>query len=93
MDASDFPSMSTENAHKLLTLLFESLRTPVAAALERAQTANVVDVPHIDFAAITFTSVVETIHMRADATPAGTAHKEVMVEHLINMLLNGWLKR
>lgn len=93
MEASDFPAISPDNAHALSLLIFDSLRLPLQAALERAQTEGTVDLPNPGLAAITFTSLVETIYKQAQAEPVSSSETTAIVEDLIDMLLHGWLKR
>lgn len=93
MEASDLPAVSTENAQKLSLLIFDSLRLPLQAALEQAQTEGTVDLPNPGLAAITFTTLVETVHKQAESEPIIATETAAIVEQLIDMLLHGWLKR
>lgn len=91
MDASDFPAISPEHAERISALIFDSLRLPLAEALERAQAAGIVALPDPGLAAITFVVLVESIH--ADTGPYMVGRKEQIIDQLIDMLLNGWLTR
>jgi hypothetical protein len=93
MEASDFPAISTENAHKLSLLIFDSLRLPLQTVLEREKAAGRVVLANPGLAAITFTSLVETVHKQALAEPIEASEAMAIVEQLIDMLLQGWLKR
>ncbi len=93
MTASDFPAISPDNAQKLSRLIFDSLRLPIVAALEQARARGVVDLPDLGLAAITFVTLVETIH--GDNAPylATLEEKQAVIVGLTDMLLNGWLAR
>lgn len=93
MEASDFPAISAENAQALSLLIFDSLRLPLQSALERAQAEGTVDLPNPGLAAITFTSLVETIYKQVRSNPADAPETATIVEELIDMLLHGWLRR
>lgn len=93
MEASDFPAITAENAQRLSLLLFDSLRMPLQTVLEQAQNEGIVNLPNPGLAAITFTSLVETIHKQAEAEPIAASEAATIVDQLIDMLLYGWLKR
>lgn len=93
MEASDFPAIGSDNAQKLSLLIFDSLRVPLQDALERAQAEGTVDVQNAGLAAITFTSLVQTVRKQAEAEPVGASETSAIVDELIDMLLCGWLKR
>jgi AcrR family transcriptional regulator len=93
MEASDFPALHPEHAQALSSLIFDSLRLPLEQALERAHDEQIVDLPNPGLAAITFTSVVQSIHKAAIAESESPMPAAVIVEQVIDMLLYGWLKR
>jgi AcrR family transcriptional regulator len=93
MEASDFPAISSDNAQKLSLLIFDSLRLPLQDALERAHAEGTVAVQNAGLAAITFTSLVQTVRKQAESERVGSSETAVIVDELIDMLLYGWLKR
>jgi AcrR family transcriptional regulator len=93
MEASDFPALRPEHAQALSSLIFDCLRLPLQAALERAHKDQLVDLPNPGLAAITFTSVVQSIHNVAATGSDSPVPAAAIVEQVIDMLLYGWLKR
>lgn len=88
---SDFAELTPENAAKLSTRLFDALRQPTEQALIKAQAAGVTDLEQPGLAAIAFVSLVQTIHsMRVEAVES--QKREIFIS-LVEMLLQGWLKR
>lgn len=93
MEASDFPALRPEHAQALSSLIFDCLRLPLQGALERAHEEQIVNLPNPGLAAITFTSVVQSIHKVAGGEAENPAPATAIVEQVIDMLLYGWLKR
>lgn len=93
METSDFLAISSDNAQKLSLLIFDSLRLPLQHALERAHAEGTVDVRNAGLAAITFTSLVQTVRKQAATERVGESETAAIVDELIDMLLYGWLKR
>jgi hypothetical protein len=91
MTHSDFTAISAENARKLANMSFNALREPLETALVQAQQAALTNLPDAGLAAISFVSLVETIHTLDE--PAVSYAKQQIVSSIIEMLLNGWLRR
>lgn len=93
MEAADFPALRPEHAQALSSLIFDSLRMPLEEVLERAHKDQIVNLPNPGLAAITFTSVVQTIHNLAHDESGSPIPTSAIVEQVIDMLLYGWLRR
>lgn len=91
MELSDFPALDPEHAAELAALAFDALRLPLEAALERAGVRGEIDVPNPGLAAISFVSLVQTIH--ASSAPYMAPVKEQVIADLVHMTLFGWLRR
>lgn len=91
MEQSDFPALSEANALKLSNMIFDSLRLPLRQALETAQQRGEIKVADVDLAALSFISLVESIH--ATTNPFLVTRKRETVTAIINMLMQGWLPR
>ncbi|NDJ62374.1 MAG: TetR/AcrR family transcriptional regulator [Chloroflexi bacterium] len=88
---SDLAAISAANATAISLHMFDALRLPVETALEATQTAGITAVPDPGLAAISFVSLIETVHI----VPAlgNPAAKMQVIENTVDMLLQGWLKR
>lgn len=92
LQASDLPAISADNAHTLSMLMYDALRLPLQGALERAHATGIVDIPNTALAAITFTSLIQTVREETFVEPDGS-RAETIVDDVIHMLLYGWLQR
>ncbi|NJL56904.1 TetR/AcrR family transcriptional regulator [bacterium] len=88
---SDFAELGEANARYLSDLAFKCLRQPLEDALTSAQERGVVELRDPGLASIMFVSLVEMVH--AFRMPEIASHKTVIVDNMIEMMLNGWLKR
>lgn len=91
MELSDFPAIKPENARMLSGMVYDSMRMPIRNALETAAHNGVVSFPDLDLAAISFIGLMESIHTAE--TPQVRENREQIMESLVDMLLNGWLRR
>lgn len=91
LEQADFTALSKANSQHLNNLMFDALRLPVEEMLIRAQAQGLTNLPDPGLAAISFVSLVQTIHL----IPSGEIAEEKVqiVEAVIHMLLNGWLRR
>lgn len=89
MVQGDMPNLDPAAARRLMTLGYDSLRLPIRAALEQAQ--DQLSIQRYDMAAMALVSMIEGVHhIPAPITPAERQH---IGRQLIDMLLDGWLKR
>jgi AcrR family transcriptional regulator len=91
LEQSDFSAISEENAQKLSNMIFDSLRLPLREALEAAQARGEITLSDVDLAALSFITLVESIHNTTNSFLA--QRKRETVDMMIDMLLNGWLTR
>lgn len=89
MEMSDFSHISAENAQKLNLLMFDGLRLPLREALHATQKRGELGSVDVDLAALSFITLVQSIHNTTNSTLA--ARKQETVDEIIDMLLNGWL--
>lgn len=89
MEQSDFPAIGPSAAESLSLLLYNALRQPLRTALHH--NASRLGITDLDLAAISFVSLVESIH--SSNNPYLSSQKEAIIDGLIEMLLQGWLKR
>ena len=88
---TDFHAISPTHVQRLSDLMFDALRIPVEKALNRAQAAGITALEDTGLAAISFITLVETIHALDDSMIE--AVKLDVVKKMVDMLLLGWLKR
>jgi AcrR family transcriptional regulator len=88
---TDFHAISPAHVQRLSDLMFDALRIPVEKALNRAQAAGITALEDTGLAAISFVTLVETIHA-IDQTMIEAVKLDV-IKKLLDMLLFGWLKR
>ncbi|MEM8534872.1 MAG: TetR/AcrR family transcriptional regulator [Chloroflexota bacterium] len=93
MEQTDFTAIKPENARMLSQLIYDTLRQPIRNALVKAHTQGTVDLPDLDMAAITFIALIEIVHSNNAAGSGTVDEKTIIIDKLIDMLLQGWLKR
>lgn len=91
MQHADMLAVKPEQAHKLMDLAFDAIRLPIVAVLEPARRAGVIDLPDLDLAALALVSLLQSVHQIPP--PFTQTDREEVGFRLVDMLLNGWLKR
>lgn len=91
MIQSDFEELRPENAAKLNRLVFDSMRLPLEKALLSAQEQHLIETTNPSLAAISFISLMETVHSMRFAV--SRAEKESIADTTIDIFLNGLLVR
>lgn len=87
----DMPAIESREARRLSFLAYDTLRQPLADAILVAANGGVIAIVDADMAAMTFVSLIETIHNLPLDLMGGERTR--VIEDLIDMLLNGWLTR
>jgi hypothetical protein len=88
---SDVNELSPEQAHQLMDKAFELLRLPIANALWRTDQAGLVNVADLDLTAMAFISLIQSIHNIPKEFDFEV--RKHVARQLVDMLLDGWLKR
>lgn len=91
MQFVDMPAISVENSAHLYQLAWDSLRLPLRDALERAHRCGLLSITDFDLAAISFITLIQGIH--SAPMDASDPARDLTIEHTIDMMLYGWLKR
>lgn len=93
MQHADLAALEPDAARRLSRLAYDSLRLPLLAVLEAAHARGELDLPNPNLAVMSFVGLVEGVHgnpmQYGDAGPT----REQAVDHIIEMLLTGWLPR
>lgn len=91
MHQADMLALEQAQAEQLMVLAYDSLRTPIVAAINRAVAAGVIHVPEPNLAAMGLISLIESVH----AIPAAyqTLPLEQVAQQLVDMLFDGWRVR
>ncbi len=88
---SDFTHLKPEHASRLAVLAFDSLRMPLTKTFQRANDIGIITVEDPGLAAISFVSLIETVHATQPAFDA--EQRQSIVNSIIDMLLNGLYSR
>lgn len=88
---SDFAHLSPEHGNRLAVLAFDSLRMPLTKTFQRAKDKGIIMVEDPGLAAISFVSLIETVHATQPAFD--TEQRQTIVKNIIDMLLNGLYSR
>ncbi|NOK63437.1 MAG: hypothetical protein GFH27_549347n8 [Chloroflexi bacterium AL-W] len=91
MIQSDFAELRPENAARLNQLIFDSMRLPLEKALLSAQEQHIIETNNPGLAAISFISLMETVHSMQFAS--SREEKESIADTTIDIFLNGLLAR
>jgi AcrR family transcriptional regulator len=90
MTQSDLPALQAAHAERLGLLAFDSMRMPLTDAIAAAKERGIVVIEEPGLAAICFTALIQTIH--GDDHPVAP-FRDSVVEQIIDLFLNGLLKR
>jgi AcrR family transcriptional regulator len=90
---SDMPAIGARHAQRLTELSLESLRGPIASALQRAQDRGAVNIRDIDFAAMGLVGLLQTVHNIPPRYAPAREDRAQLARAMADMLLDGWLKR
>lgn len=91
LNQTDLPELAPETAAHLMTLVYESVRLPIGAAIRQAVANQQITVPDVDLAALGLVSLVESVHAIPAAYVGGD--RAALGRQLADMLLDGWLRR
>lgn len=91
MEMSDFTAISPTNAVMLSSMIFDLLRLPVRDALSQAAQADLIQFDDLDLAAISFIILVQSI--QTTSVRVVELYRREILRTLVDMLLQGWLKR
>jgi AcrR family transcriptional regulator len=88
---ADAAGIGSEEAAGLSQLAYEALREPLVAALRAARADDQIALRNLDMGALAFVTLVEVVHAVPGGMSAG--QMEVYLDELIDMLMNGWVRR
>ncbi len=88
---ADTNELLPEQASALMNLAFDLLRSPIREALVPVQQASQINLPDLDLAALAFLSLIQSVHNIPNEY--GEKVKQDVARQLVDMLLDGWLKR
>jgi AcrR family transcriptional regulator len=91
MMQSDFAELSHGNVMKLSQLAFDAMRLPLETAMQRAKDQGTIEIEDVGLAAISFVSLIESVN--AIQEPDVRRDHQRIVDQLVDMLLNGLLRR
>jgi hypothetical protein len=77
----------------LMRLALDAMRTPVSAAVERANAAGQVEIANPGLAAMALVNLAQGIKAIPKSNSMTAERRERIGEETIDMLLNGWRKR
>ncbi len=90
---ADMPQIDPNQARRLMELAVESMRTPIQGAIESANHSGQIEVTNPGMAAMALVNLAQGIKSIPDS-PSMTASRRMQIgEEVVDMLLNGWLKR
>jgi AcrR family transcriptional regulator len=90
---TDMPQIDPDQAERLMRLALDSIRTPVSAAIERANAAGQVEIGNPGLAAMAVVNLAQGIKAIPNSISMTVGRRERIGEETIDMLLNGWRKR
>ena len=90
---ADMPQIDSSQAERLMRLALDSMRTPVSAAIERANAAGQVEIADPGLAAMALVNLSQGVKAIPSSNSMTTERRERISEETIDMLLNGWRKR
>lgn len=89
MIEADMHELQKHDAERLMQVAYDSMRLPITPVLEKAQHDGLITVPDFDMAAMAFVTLIQSVHN----IPFEKSVKLHVGHQLVDMLLNGWLKR
>lgn len=91
MYEADLAELGEEEAAYLMTLAYESLRTPLLGALEKAAAKGILQLTELSMGAMALVTLIQSVH----GIPGdhGDDWREKLGLQLVDMLLDGWLIR
>jgi AcrR family transcriptional regulator len=89
MVESDMSEISRAQAEQLITLAYDSIRSPLVAALKQAHNNGKITMRNYDLAAMALISLIQSIHM-IPSQVVGNRREKIGLE-LVDMLMDGWL--
>jgi AcrR family transcriptional regulator len=90
---ADMPQIDSSQAERLMRLALDAMRTPVSAAVERANAAGQVEIANPGLAAMALVNLAQGIKAIPKSNSMTAERRERIGEETIDMLLNGWRKR
>lgn len=91
MISADLPELDPEQAQRLTTLAYNTLRAPLIETLRQAWDSGLLALDDLDTAAMALVTLTQSGHSIPGRFPAGW--KQRLGRQLVDMLLDGWLKR
>jgi AcrR family transcriptional regulator len=91
MHEADMLELGQEQAEQLMEMAYDAMRVPIIAALEQASHAGLVQLHDLNMAAMAFVSLIQGVHH----VPAqfGADVRQRIGKDMVDMMLDGWLKR
>lgn len=91
MHEVDMLELGQEQAERLMEIAYDAMRIPIIAVLERAGEAGFIKLNDLNMAAMAFVSLIQSVHN----VPAqyGIEVRQKIGLDLVDMMLDGWLKR
>jgi hypothetical protein len=80
-----------EQAERLMEIAYDAMRIPIIAALEQATDAGLIKLHDLNMAAMAFVSLIQSVH-NVPAQYGIDVRQRIGIE-LVDMILDGWLKR
>jgi AcrR family transcriptional regulator len=91
MHEADMLELGQEQAEKLMELAYDAMRIPIINFLEQAIKAGHIHLRDLNLAAMAFVSLIQSVH-NVPAQYGDDVRQRIGIE-LVDMLLDGWLKR
>jgi len=91
MQQSDMREIGEEEANRLMEMGYNAMRLPIVAALKRARDTGTVAVSDANLAAMGLVNLVQSVHQLPSYF--GQDARLKTSKQLVDMLLDGWLRR
>ncbi len=91
MHEADMSEIGQEQAERLMEMAYDAMRIPIIAALKQATEKGLIKLNDLNMAAMAFVSLLQSVH-NVPAQYGSDVRQRIGIE-LVDMLLDGWLKR
>lgn len=91
MQAADMSEISQEQAERLMDMAYDAMRIPIIGVLEQANYAGYTHLQDVNMAAMAIVSLIQSVHNIPGQYGIEVRHHVGL--QLVDMMLDGWLKR
>jgi AcrR family transcriptional regulator len=91
MHEADMAEIGQEQAKRLMEMAYDAMRIPIITALEQATEDGLIELDDLNIAAMALVSLIQSVHNVP--THYGFELRQRIGTKLVDMLLDGWLKR